>query len=285
MLVAVGDLVDDIVVRLTGPVNVASDTEAVVTRRRGGSAANVAAAAARLTGGSRFLGQVGDDAIGSALLGELAGEGVDVAAVRRSGRTGSIVVLVDATGERSFLTDPGSSRQLDSPAAGWLVDATVLHVPFYSLVGGPIAETSETLIDWAHRRSIAVSIDLSSVSVIEAAGAGDVHRRVEALLPDVVFANADEAAAVGLAGALGQATTFVKRGPDGATVFLPAGATVDVPALPVEGPVDTTGAGDAFAAGALSHGNWIEDPAGACAAGHSAAAAVLRARLAPGRDH
>ena len=42
VLAAVGDLVDDIVVRLAGPVNAASDTDAVVTRRLGGSAANVA---------------------------------------------------------------------------------------------------------------------------------------------------------------------------------------------------------------------------------------------------
>ena len=163
VLAAVGDLVDDIVVRLAGPVNAASDTDAVVTRRLGGSAANVAVTAARLTGSSRFLGQVGDEAIGSALLAELAGEGVDVTAVRRHGRTGSIVVLVDATGERSFLTDPGSSRQLDSPSATWLDGVTVLHVPLYSLVGGPIAATSTTLIEWAHGRQIAVSIEIAEM--------------------------------------------------------------------------------------------------------------------------
>ena len=169
MLATVGDLVDDIVVRLGGPINVASDTDAVIERRRGGSAANVAVVAARISGSSRFLGQVGDDPAGSALLEELAAEGVDVSDVRRHGRTGSIIVLVDSRGERSFLTDPGAARvarAIRSRDGSTRVD--VLHVPLYSLAGGPIAATAATLIEWAHARSIAVSIDLSSLAVIEA---------------------------------------------------------------------------------------------------------------------
>ena len=53
MLATVGDLVEDVVVRLGGPIHVASDTEAVIERRRGGSAANVAAVAARINGAAR----------------------------------------------------------------------------------------------------------------------------------------------------------------------------------------------------------------------------------------
>jgi sugar/nucleoside kinase (ribokinase family) len=66
-------------------------------------------------------------------------------------------------------------------------------------------------------------------------------------------------------------------------VFVPAGEAIDVPAIGIDDPVDTTGAGDAFAAGVLSHRGWVDDPAGACAAGHRAAASLLRARLAPSR--
>ena len=70
-------------------------------------------------------------------LAELGDEGVDVDAVRRRGRTGSIVVLVDSQGERSFLTDPGDARALDEPQQAWLDGVDVLHVPLYSFVGRP----------------------------------------------------------------------------------------------------------------------------------------------------
>lgn len=284
MLAALGDLVEDIVVRLDGPagaaIATASDTPAVIERRRGGSAANVAAVAARLVGQARFVGQVGDDAIGDSLLEQLADDGVDVDPVRRRGRTGSIVVLVDGDGERSFLTDPGASRQLADPDERWLDDVDVLHVPLYSLTGGPIAETAETLVRWAHWRSIGVSIDASSLAVIAEIGAAEAHGMIERLAPDVVFANADEAAALAIDAPLGRAITYVKRGAGAATVFVPGAAATDVAAEIVDGPVDSTGAGDAFAAGVLTWPTWRSDPVSACAAGHAAAAGMLRARLA-----
>ena len=278
MLATVGDLVDDIVVRFSGSIQLASDTNAVIERRRGGSAANVAAVAARISGGSRFLGQVGVDALGDRLLAELTEDGVDVGAVRRRGRTGSIVVLVDSSGERSFLTDPGDERALDNPEPPWLDGVDVLHVPLYSLGAGAIAATSRTLIEWAHTRQIAVSIDVSSVSVIEALGVAIVRTMVERLAPDVVFANADEARVMDIDAAIGAAITIVKRGAGSATVLRRSAEPVDVPATGVDGVDDTTGAGDAFAAGVLTYHGWREDPEAACKAGHAAAANLLRER-------
>jgi sugar/nucleoside kinase (ribokinase family) len=277
VLAAVGDLVDDIVVRLDGPINVASDTAARVERRRGGSAANVAVMAVTLSGAARFLGQVGDDATGRTLCDELSGHGVDVTHVRIAGHTGSIVVLVDPAGERSFLTDAGDSRQLSDPSPEWIDGVDVLHVPLYSLAGGPIAGTSATLIEWAYQRGIAVSIDLSSVAVIDQLGATDVRARLDVLAPTVVFANADEARALGIDGAVAGAITIVKRGPGPARVLLPDGSASDVAAgARIEG--DTTGAGDAFAAGVLCFEGWQRDPAAACGAGHAAARRLLSAR-------
>jgi sugar/nucleoside kinase (ribokinase family) len=282
VLATVGDLVDDIVVRLGGPVNVASDTDAVIERRQGGSAANVAVAAARITGSARFLGQVGDDLSGAALLDALASDGVEVSDVRRDGRTGAIVVLVDGRGERTFLTDPGASRSLADPKPGWLDAVDVLHVPLYSMVDGPIAATSATLIEWARSRSIAVSIDLSSVALIEAIGADVLRTRLELLAPDVLFANADEARALSIEGAIGTAVTYVKSGGAAATVHVPGVDPVRVPAVDLAEAPDTTGAGDAFAAGVLSHPGWISRPVDACRSGHAAAADLLRRRADAG---
>jgi sugar/nucleoside kinase (ribokinase family) len=267
MLAVLGDLVEDVVVRLDGPVNVASDTSAHIVRRRGGSAANTAACAAALGHAVRFLGQVGIDAVGTALTAELAAGGVDVTWMRQRGSTGTIIALVDHLGERSMLTD----RQ------AWLDGVDVLHVPFYSLAAGRIAATSSTVIGWAHERAIAVSIDLSSVAVLTDVGVPEVRRRLSSARPSILFANADEAAALGVDGPVAGALTVVKRGPNPAIVHRGDGTSVEVPALEFAAIHDTTGAGDAFAAGFLTSA-WADDPVTACAEGHRAAADLLRDR-------
>lgn len=282
MLATIGDLIDDIVVSLQAPINVASDTSAHISHRRGGSAANVADSAAMLGQPVRFLGQVGDDATADVLVGELTRSGVDVSAVKRSGTTGTIIVIVDAEGERTMLTDRRACLELADPEPAWLEGVRCLHVPFYSLVEAPIGETTRTLIGWAHDRSIAVSIDASSTSVLAAAGMPDARKLIVALRPTVVFANEDEADLLGLSGALGDALTVVKRGPRPALVFNGPANAVEVPAVPVASGADTTAAGDAFAAGFLSdhdaQRSWQDDPIGACQRGHSAAAALMMGR-------
>jgi len=283
VLVAVGDLVEDVVVVLGGPVNAASDTSARISRRRGGSAANVAVAAAGQGGSARFVGQVGVDAVAETLVADLAARGVDVAFVRRAGRTATIVVLVDETGERTMLVDRGSARDLDGADGAWLDGASVLHLTLYSLLDEPIASTSRMLAVMAAEREIPVSVDVSSVALIAEAGPAAVIELVASLHPAVVFANADEAAALGLS-ASGvperlPAIVIVKRGADPSSVHLRDGTVVDVPSLPLDRPVDTTAAGDTFAAGFLTHDGWRHDPVAACAAGHRAAHALLTARL------
>jgi sugar/nucleoside kinase (ribokinase family) len=278
MLASLGDLVEDVIVRLDGPVNVASDTHAHISRRRGGSAANVVARAAALGHRSRLLGQVGADAIGTALLADLEDEGVDTSMVRRGGSTGTIVALVDHLGERTMLTDRRACLELGDPDPSWLDGVDALHVPFYSLAGGLVAATTATVISWAHERGIAVSIDVSSTAIMFEVGIDEVVHRLEAAAPAIVFANADEAAALAIDGAVTGALTVVKRGRLPATVYRVDGSVADVDAIAVPGVNDTTGAGDAFAAGFLTSPSWIDDPVAACNDGHRAAAALLRDR-------
>lgn len=288
MLATVGDLVNDIVVRLSGPVNLASDTEARIDQRRGGSAANVAATAAGLGSPTRFIGQVGDDPVGTALIDELRSWGIDVSCIRRAGPTGTIVVLVDGAGERTMLTDRRTSLDLADPDPAWLAAVTVLHVPLYSLVRGSLARTSEVLIGWARERGVAVSVDASSAAIIRDFGARRVCELLARLEPAVLFANEDEARVLGLP-VPGPLLTIVKQGPSPAVVISRSGteADLEVPAVRIDRVRDSTGAGDAFAAGFLVFGGppepgsgpgWLDDPVGAVQAGHEAAAALISTR-------
>ena len=144
----------------------------------------------------------------------------------------------------------------------------VTHVPLYSLTGGAIATTVEKLVRWAHWRSIAVSIDLSSISVIESLGVGEVRRLLGELSPDVMFANADEARVMNIESAIGNAITIVKAGSGPARVLRQWGSPVEIPAETIASVSDTTGAGDAFAAGVLTYRGWGDDPEAGDPAGH-----------------
>lgn len=282
MLAALGDLLEDVIVRLAGPVNVASDTHAHISRRRGGSAANVVARAAALGHPARFLGQVGTDAIGTALLAELSDDGVDTSMVGRGGSTGTIVALVDHLGERTMLTDRQACLDLHDPDPSWLDGVDTLHVPFYSLATGSVAATAGTVIGWANERGIRVSIDMSSTAILSEVGLDEVVRRLAAAAPTVVFANADEAAVLAVEGPVAGALTVVKHGAHPAVLHRSDGSTIEVEAIEVPGVNDTTGAGDAFAAGFLTSPGWVDDPTAACEAGHRAAAELLRGRGRPG---
>ena len=126
------------------------------------------------------------------------------------------------------------------------------------------------LAEAARRYGARVTVDLSTAHGIAQLGPGEMRRRVLALAPDVVFANEAEAAAFGepLAG-----EWVVKRGALGCTVEQ-GGTVVAHAAVEVEGVVDTTGAGDAFAAGYL-----LEREPGAAAQRAQAAAARCVTRV------
>jgi sugar/nucleoside kinase (ribokinase family) len=276
VLCTIGDLVEDVVVWLHEPVHYGTDTTARVVRHRGGSAANVAAFAAGTGAPSRFVGQVGEDDTGERLLSGLRSDGVDTV-VRRGGRTGSIVVIVDPSGERTMLTDRGAAVELSALPTGALDGVDILHVPAYSLTVEPLASVARAAIAAARQQHALMSIDASSASVLAAFGPERFVELLVDLQPDVFLCNRDEHRVLGLepdAPTPGCAITIVKAGGDPTVVIEQDGCSaISVPRR--EMIVDTTGAGDAFAAGFLLAFGRHEPVVDAVGSGHRLAARVL----------
>lgn len=278
MLCTIGDLVEDVVVWLTTELNIGSDTESVIRRTRGGSAANVSMFAA-LTGiPSRFIGQVGNDRLGSQLCEVLRDSGVDVQVVA-DGRTGSIVVLVQPNGQRSFLTDRGVASHLAHFDATLMNDVSMLHVPTYSLADEPLASTCVQYINAARATGAIISVDASSSSVLTQYGIDRYRALIQSLQPDIFMCNEDEAKVLGVGAQqpmAGAALTVIKQGPLPVIAVQHDGTTTEVAVTPVANIVDTTGAGDAFAAGFLPHYAQTKNINDAITQGNSLASRVLQ---------
>ena len=273
MLVSVGDLATDVVAMLgVHELDPVSDTPAKVVVRRGGSAANVAAVSARLGRPSRFVGALGVDDLGRSAAASLADGGVDVTGPEFE-RGSTLIVLVDPSGGRRFVTDPGVGPEWGEADPAWLDGATRLHFTAYALCDERSRATCLALSDLARSGGIPRSVDPSSVSVLESFGLDRFRALIDVIAPDMVFPNADEwHVASGVWGA--PVLQVVTDGGSPTRVIGLDGEQQQFPVAPVR-VVDSTGAGDAFAAGFLRVWDERPEPAAAVAAGHDAAARVV----------
>jgi sugar/nucleoside kinase (ribokinase family) len=246
-----GDALLDVIVRLDEPLAAGADALATTQTAVGGQAANVAAWISALGGDARCVTQNGDDLAARLVAAELAARGVELVGPPARGRSGIVVSLVGADGERTMASDRGGATGLsaeDLDAAWFACDC--LHISGYALLASPIDTAALRAAELARAAGARVSVDLSAWTRIRAYGPARFREQLERLSPDLIFANEAEWEIVGAAYGLA-ATAVVKRGARGVLVL--GEERVELPAVAAE-VVDATGAGDALAAGFLIGG-------------------------------
>ncbi|MEO6989478.1 MAG: sugar kinase [Aquihabitans sp.] len=249
-VLVVGDVMVDLVITHTGPVAVDSDTPSRIRPGGGGSAANTACWLGHLGVPVRLLAAVGDDAWSQWVSDDLHASGVAlVGPILSDAVTGTCAVLVGPDGERTMFPDRGANDQMAAehvptafaPVPGWV------HLSGYTLLGQGSRDAGRAVMDAARDAACPVSVDASSTGPLLAVGPDRFLSWIEGAA--VVFANGMELAALGGEEAvLAHADALViKHGARGAT-WTDGNRRLTTPGVRVD-LVDSTGAGDAFAAG------------------------------------
>jgi sugar/nucleoside kinase (ribokinase family) len=279
----------DVVARLFGPLVEGSDSPGVISYVGGGSAANTAAWLSRVGESATFVGAIGDDPAGQLQAESLHRLGVDVRfRVDRTRPTGTCLVLVAPTGERTMVPDPGANLSLlehDVPTDEFRA-GDHLHVSGYALLRDS-RDAALYAMEAAGAVGMTVSVGAASAAPLEQLGPGQFL----GMVPDdaLLFANDKEAAVlVGGAGdAAGDSDLAVRLASGGRQAVVTAGsgaavwsngeASAVLAADPLDRPeLDTTGAGDAFAAGFLAARAREATPEVCLRDGHALAAAACR---------
>ncbi len=229
----------------------------------GGSAANTLAGLAALGARCGFIGQVADDQLGAVFAHDIRAGGIafDVPALTGGEPTARCLIFVSPDGQRTMNTFLGASQFLPEAAldTAMIADASVLYLEGYLWDPEQPRSAMRRAIAAARGAGRKVAFSLSDGFVIARHG-DDFRALIAAGAIDILFANADELAALtgittfegGLAALAPQLPVLVvTRGAEGA-VAIAAGTRAEVAAAPVAKVVDTTGAGDLFAAGFLS---------------------------------
>ena len=282
-VVVIGDLMTDVVAWASGPIAHASDTPSQITTHPGGGGANVAARLAALGMPILLVSRVGNDLAGRVAVDDLRAGGVETrVAIDPVRATGTVVVIVEPTGERTMLPDRGANAAL-SPAdlpVDELRAATHLHLSGYTLLDPGSRAAGLVALEHAREAGLSVSVDPASAAPLAAAGAFlDWVASADVLLPNleeaVVLTGAREPEAAAWALARGGRDVVITLGAGGA-LWSDGEQVVRAAAAEAPAPVDSTGAGDAFTAGWLAARLGGAEPAEALAEANALAASTLR---------
>lgn len=251
----------------------------------GGSAANTLAGLSALGAQCAFIGQVADDQLGAVFAHDIRAVGIDFDTPARTGEpsTARCLIFVTPDAQRTMNTFLGASQflppeSLDDEA---VAAASVLYLEGYLWDPEEPRAAMRRAIEAARAAGRKVAFTLSEVFVIERHG-DDFRALIEDGMIDILFANHHELEALtgtgdfeaGIAALDGKVPTLVvTRSADGA-VAISDGVRAEVAAEPIDAVVDTTGAGDLFAAGFL-YGHVNGEPLETCLRRGAIAAAEI----------
>ncbi len=233
----------------------------------GGSAANTLAGLSALGAQCAFVGQVADDQLGQVFAHDIRAVGIDFdtpprATSDKGGEppTARCLIFVTPDGQRTMNTFLGASQFLPAAAldAAAIGDARILYLEGYLWDPDEPRGAMRAAIGHARGAGRKVAFTLSDTFVIDRHGA-DFRALIEDRLIDILFANEAELAAMtgeaeieaGIAQLAGKVETLVVTRSEKGAIAIHGGERAEVAAEPVEKVVDTTGAGDLFAAGFL----------------------------------
>ncbi|MFH1624080.1 MAG: carbohydrate kinase family protein, partial [Pseudomonadota bacterium] len=257
----------------------------------GGSAANVAVGISRLGHSSGFVGVVGSDQFGDILIEELKKENVDTShLIRMRGTSGVVFAAVNPLGERILYASRGVSSGFDRSLipVDYIRESRFLHLT--SVIGEKATDALEFASRIAYDSNVKVTLDPGSILAEKGANAlSGILRNCYIIMPSQVEANM----LTGLKGEkagkklleYGPEAVIITQGSKGC-LLITKDSTKSIPALKRK-VVDTTGAGDSFAAGligALLENKGLEEATGFATLVASMSVTKMGARTTPSRE-
>ena len=274
----VGDLALDVISQLKEPINYGNDTASRISSHPGGQAANVATWITRTHSKAQLVARVGNDPVGFALISDLDKYGVEHMNLMHSGRpTGVVVILVDSNGERTMFPDNGANADLEVSDLPPLDDIDGVYLSGYALLDFRSRESVLAMIKKIKAAGKPIYFDPTTTGAMKIVSREEVLSWVS--LMDGILLNSEEALYLGDAKDVETAEknlmtitplVVIKLGSRGA-MAIHNGLSAKVSAVTTS-VVDTTGAGDSFAAGFIP--KWLEtnDLGAALSAGTALAA-------------
>ncbi|MFG1301052.1 adenosine kinase [Xanthobacter sp. V3C-3] len=256
------------------------------TEASGGSAANTAAGIASLGGKTGFIGRVAADGLGTVFGHDIRAAGVAFAtpAAENGPSTARCLILVTPDGERTMNTYLGAAQNLTTADISQVdvESAAVTYLEGYLWDPPPAKQAFLAAAQIAHAAGRKVALSLSDAFCVDRYR-GEFLDLIRGGTVDLVFCNEGELKSLYETADFDAAVVALRRDAKEAVVtrsekgasFVTSGAVVSVPAHPVERVVDTTGAGDLFAAGFLAAYTRGRDPATALRLGALAAGEII----------